>query len=415
VTPEILLHELGDPVHAVLTLQQADAVARQRIATVVPLGGEHWSLTPGTKVGVCTIGDTVVRVVPKIEISRVFYLLGYAAKPGWRPETVPFETVDDLVTALAYAFAMQAERAIEQGLMQGYVEVDDALPVLRGRMRDSEQLTRRFGLAVPLLVRFDDYTTDIAENRLLKAATERLLSLPGITPKARQQLRGLRVLFGDIGSLRRGMPLPVWRPNRLNSRYQVALWLADVVLRNNSLDHSAGDMQANGFMLDMAKLFEDFVSRRLGDALAAIDGTMRVQDHWLLDVEGQVKIRPDLVWYDKDGNPQAVIDAKYKAEKPAGFPNADIYQLLAYCTALQLRVGHLIYAKGNGAASVATIRNVGVRVVAHAVDLSALPTDLERQIDEVADQISAETVRSSAVDTAALALFSLGANRPTQG
>lgn len=415
MTPEILLHELGDPVNAVLTVQQADAVARQRIATVVPLGGGHWSLTPGTKVGVCTIGDTVVRVLPKIEISRVFYLLGYAAKPGWRPETVLFETVDDLVTALAYAFAMQAERAVEQGLMQGYVEVDDALPVLRGRMRDSEQLTRRFGLAVPLLVRFDDYTTDIAENRLLKAATERLLSLPGITPKARQQLRGLRVLFGDIGSLRRGMPLPAWRPNRLNSRYQVALWLADVVLRNNSLDHSAGDMQANGFMLDMAKLFEDFIVRRLGDALTAIDGTTRAQDHWLLDVEGQVKLRPDLVWYDNDGNPQAVIDAKYKAEKPAGFPNADIYQLLAYCTALELRVGHLVYAKGNEAAAVATIRNAGVRVVALAVDLSALPIDLERQIDEIAGQISAETVRPSLADTATPSPFALGSDQATQG
>ena len=31
-----------------------------------------------------------------------------------------------------------------------------------------------------------------------------------------------------------------------------------------------------------------------------------------------------------------MIDAKYKAEKPAGYPNADLYQLLAYCTVLGL-------------------------------------------------------------------------------
>ena len=45
--------------------------------------------------------------------------------------------------------------------------------------------------------------------------------------------------------------------------------------------------------------------------------------------------------------PRAVIDAKYKAEKPAGYPNADLYQMLAYCTALRLSDGHLVYAKGS--------------------------------------------------------------------
>jgi len=78
-------------------------------------------------------------------------------------------------------------------------------------------------------------------------------------------------------------------------------------------------------------------------------------------------MQPDLVWYpDGDGppvggspqapeepadgptgpgadprRPGAVVDAKYKAERASGFPNADLYQMLAYCTALGLRDGHL--------------------------------------------------------------------------
>ena len=39
-------------------------------------------------------------------------------------------------------------------------------------------------------------------------------------------------------------------------------------------------------------------------------------------------LRPDIVWKVR-GSAVAVIDAKYKAEKPAGYPNADLYQLLA--------------------------------------------------------------------------------------
>jgi 5-methylcytosine-specific restriction enzyme subunit McrC len=34
----------------------------------------------------------------------------------------------------------------------------------------------------------------------------------------------------------------------------------------------------------------------------------------------------------------------WAAGKPSGYPNADLYQLLAYCTVLGLRAGHLTYA-----------------------------------------------------------------------
>jgi 5-methylcytosine-specific restriction enzyme subunit McrC len=391
VTGEIPLTELGDPVEAELTAQQAEAIASAGVATTTALNDGRWLLKPGTKVGACTVGNVTVRVKPKIGIGRIFYLLGYTSKPGWRPETLEFEVVDDLVTALAHAFATQAERAVEQGLLQGYVSVDDALPVLRGRLRDTEQLSRRFGLAVPLLVRFDDYTTDIAENQLLRAATERLLSLSGISAEARRQLRGLRLLFGDITPLRRGMPLPAWRPTRLNRRYHVALWLADIVLRNNSLDHSTGVVHANGFLIDMAKVYEDFLTNRLSSAFRSLGGTVSAQKHWPLDEEDQVTLKPDLVWLNNDGMAQAVIDAKYKAEKPEGYPNADIYQLLAYCTALQLPVGHLIYAKGNEAGSTATIRHARIQIIAHTIDLSALPATLEDQISDIAHRIHAAT------------------------
>jgi 5-methylcytosine-specific restriction enzyme subunit McrC len=63
------------------------------------------------------------------------------------------------------------------------------------------------------------------------------------------------------------------------------------------------------------------------------------------------------------------LDAKYKAEKPSGFPDADLYQMLAYCPALRLRRGHLVYAKGNEAADHHVVRNSGVEIVQHVLDL----------------------------------------------
>ena len=142
------------------------------------VGGGQWEVAANTKVGVAAVSGVTLWIKPKVDIRRILFLLGYAKNPGWRDDTVALAQVTDLVPALAHAFADQAERALDRGLVQGYVEVDDSLTVLRGRLRDQDQLRRRFGIAVPLLVRFDDYTTDIAENQLLRAAAELLLRLP---------------------------------------------------------------------------------------------------------------------------------------------------------------------------------------------------------------------------------------------
>ncbi|MDQ3151933.1 MAG: McrC family protein [Actinomycetota bacterium] len=56
-------------------------------------------------------------------------------------------------------------------------------------------------------------------------------------------------------------------------------------------------------------------------------GAARSQYPWHLDEARAVRIRPDLVW-ELGGRPAAVVDAKYKQEKPAGYPDADLSQML---------------------------------------------------------------------------------------
>jgi len=130
-------------------------------------------------------------------------------------------------------------------------------------------------------------------------------------------------------------------------------------------------------------VFENFVTDSLGAALARIGGRCQTQDRHTLDEGGLVDIRPDLVWR-IDGRPVAVIDAKYKAEQPAGFPQADLYQALAYATAYHLDEAHLVYAKGNEVAQSWTVRHAGVRISAHTLDLAQSPQAILDQIDTLA-------------------------------
>lgn len=391
---EIRLTEGGPSIVVSLPDEVGDALARSEVVTAYRLGGGQWEIGAGTKVGVAAVADLTLWIHPKVDISRILFLLGYAKNPGWRAETVALAEVADLVPALAHAFAVQAERALELGLLQGYVEIDDSLTVLRGRLREQDQLRQRFGIALPLLVRFDDHTVDIAENQLIRAACERLLRVPGVSPRTRARLRGLRQALSDVTLHVRGTPLPRWSPSRLNDRYQVALWLAELILGGNAVDQAPGDIRLGGFLVDMAKVYEDFLTAALTEAFRPHGGWCRPQDRHHLDVDDRVAMRPDLVWY-LDAKPAAVIDAKYKAEKPAGFPDADLYQMLAYCTALELDDGHLVYARGNASEINHEVRHAGVTIHAHTVDLDTTPAELLGQVSDLAGRIAAATVTAS--------------------
>ena len=83
-----------------------------------------------------------------------------------------------------------------------------------------------------------------------------------------------------------------------------------------------------------------------------------------------------------------MVDAKYKAERPDGFPNADLYQMLAYCTVRRLPEGHLVYAKGNEPVNRHTVRRSDLVIHCHALELALPPVKLLQQIDQRAQRIT---------------------------
>jgi 5-methylcytosine-specific restriction enzyme subunit McrC len=170
-------------------------------------------------------------------------------------------------------------------------------------------------------------------------------------------------------------------------------------LRATSIEHESGSVAVNGFLLDMPRLFEDFVTVALRAALVpAYGGRVDDQDQNHFDEAGQVRLRPDLVWKIR-GSAVAVIDAKYKAEKPAGYPNADLYQLLAYCTILGLRSGHLVYAKGNEKPTRHIVRRSGIEIFSHAVDLDQPPDGLLAGMGDLAERIAMIRLQPSPLST----------------
>ncbi|MFG1834125.1 McrC family protein [Micromonospora chersina] len=392
------LIEGGTPVEVTLTGNQASLLAATKVVRLSP--GRRaglWLVRDNALVGTARIGtapDAVtINIRPKVTIDRLLFLIGFTQRAGtWRQEEVDASAHPQLLPAVAHAFARAAERALRPGVLLGYTSIDDTSQVVRGRIRHPEQVRRRFGQVSPIEVRFDDYSPDIPENQLLLAAADRLLRLPGLPPAVTAELRRISARLPGVRRLVPGRALPAWAPNRLNSRYHTALGLADLVLRGRSfeLENGGRRITVDGLLVAMWQVFEDFVTVAMSEALQRLGGRCQPQDsRHFLDHGRRIKLKPDLVYYRPDElgrqTPIGVLDAKYKRSAE----NADIYQMLAYCTRLGLRQGHLVYGAGEADTlehQLCTERTI--TVVQHVLDLSGSPDSLLQRIEQIATELA---------------------------
>ena len=370
-----------------LALHRSGAV---RVAPSLTTQG-RFDVAAAQYVGVVRAKACELWVRPKLPVSRLLFLLGYAHDPrGWRDDDLAFEEADNLVEALIHAFVRHAERALARGLLQGYRSVEDAQPAIRGRVREADQLRRRFGLPLPVEVRYDDYTTDITENQLLRTAARRLLRVPGVSHDSTRRLRWLLAVTRDVSEPPSSWTRPPVARTRLNQRYFPAVRLAELALRAHSPEFAPSTGQGIAFLFDMNKVFEDFLTAELGDALQRHGGQARAQLPHTLDKAEQLTIKPDLTWW-SEGRCRAVIDIKYKSLTDHDLPQEDVYQLLAYCTALRLTEGHLIYAHGEAEPATYVIGDAATRIIVSTVDLQQPPGPLLAELGRLAARIAHST------------------------
>ncbi|MGI5367254.1 McrC family protein [Streptomyces iakyrus] len=375
--------------------QLASLLAVPGLVRLTPAAGGRWRLRGNQKAGLVRLrtpsGGTVrLHLRPKLPVRDLLFLLSYSSGDPWRPEPVDAAESDELLPAVADLLARTARRTLDTGVLHGYRTVEEDLPLIRGRIRTADQL-RRVGLPLPVAVRYDDHTPDIAENRVLLTAMRLAARLPGLPVRTRQALHHLAGRLTGVRPLHPGAPLPHWTPNRLNSRYARVLRLAELVLSARSVQPEGGSpVTAEGFLLDLPDVFERFLTTALGDVLARRGLRCAGQEgHHRLDEARRVRLRPDIVLY-RAGRPVSVVDAKYVFLDRAAPSTDHLGQLLGYCTALGLPHGHLVYAAtSQDGPTDHVIRRSGITVTTHTLDLALPPAGLLSAVADLADRITA--------------------------
>jgi len=307
-------------------------------------------VTTRSWVGVVRFSAFEVHVVPKLAgenlglVDLIEFAAGLDSLHRLSAERrLPTEGAS-LFDLIALLFAEACERLVRGGLLAGYKELEDDLPVLRGRFLASKQVLRRFGRLDRLECRYDEYLTDIPENQILRTA------LAYCAPRVRHpgvllRIRRMQTIFAavcspaflDLDRIRRDLVY-----NRLNDHYREAHSLAWLILDALGVRDlfSAGRSRCFAFLLDMNRLFERFVFLWLRKMLSGTPFRVSSQHSSptiLWDANRNcpyTRVVPDLLVERKTQRHKTLpIDAKYILydEKPVGTGN--IYQLFLYAFA----------------------------------------------------------------------------------
>jgi 5-methylcytosine-specific restriction enzyme subunit McrC len=308
----------------------------------------RYRLTATGHVG--TIAGPTCRWVirPKVPVASLFHLLA---------PTDPVPVVEDRVTAVQGAEVLDflsgqlarlmAEQAAA-GLHRAYTEQAGHGPFLQGRLDLAAHLREPPGHKDRFHCRYDEFSADVPCNQVARASAELVLRSPlageGVKAALRQALQG----FAGVSSV----PLEdaLFReagPTRLTEAYGPLLDLCRLLAEGLTAGTAAGPTPCPAFLLDMERVFERYVT---GGAVRAFPAggpyAVSVQPLYLASrpAPGQpdLPMRPDVA-VDRDGQPALVIDAKWKSLPGSPLVTDDVYQVLAYCTALGVGRAVLVY------------------------------------------------------------------------
>jgi len=302
------------------------------------------------------------------------------------------ETLFDL---MAWLLTDACDGVLRAGVQADYVTQRDDLTMLRGRLDVRAQVLQRWGRVDRLVCDFEDRVRDIPENRWLLRALR--AARRGVqSPRIEAMVRRATATWEELCEDNPGEALEKPVGTRTNHHYREALELAYLIIQGVTASDLLRSGTAGGFsfMLNMPRLFEEFVSSALQQVLTAPGVRVHRQaiDRSILwDVEGHRPfghVRPDVMVLNDSQGSRLPVDAKYKDYDREKLQPGDVYQAAIYALAMSNEQGQaggkrclLIYPSGKGAEGGGRVQvRVGGRAEAEIVRLG-IP--VEALLDEL--------------------------------
>ena len=286
-------------------------------------------------VGVVEVDDVAIEIYPKLDSALIAANETQPLLPAvrvdsvmrnllWMLEVAEHRDLVETATAhveeaptsffdlFAYLLGKNLLPELESGVAHAYVNFEDDLRTVRGRIDLVEQVTNNWNRFDRVFCGWDEFTPDISINRLFKSACRFLAERVNYREAARL-LVDCEALLGDVEHVSPSTALrdvANLRFDRSLDRFNTAFDLARRLLAG--IGHNLGVGSANTFvfLVDMNQLFESYVHAVLESHFGKAVAEQQYVGRLLRVDPGGIFQQADYYW--RDGATAWIGDAKYK-------------------------------------------------------------------------------------------------------
>lgn len=263
----------------------------------------------------------------------IYYVNDFDTAKFFELSKIKFENESQILQDfIIMGFALECENLIRHGLLKSYVNHQENLSFLRGKLILKNQFQNDISKNAKFFCEYDELEYDNIENRIILDSlliSERLVQSESLKRK-------IFVLINQFSQLVSKTTITLYDIERImsnydrqNFRYFQIHTFCKLIKENSGISdfYSQKISYSIPFFVNMNEIFEKFVTKLFLDFFNS--GTVyaqKTQKAWNIDDKGSIKIRPDIILKDSKNKSITIIDAKYKDR----LYESDLYQIGFY-------------------------------------------------------------------------------------
>lgn len=340
-----------------------------RLTFPSPKTNQQWQITAQGWVGhIAVRPNLTITIEPKLPLPNLFAM--WAAAYGLQnfdllAGLAGVNSLPAFYEHIVWLLLQRVQKRERQGFYQAYQPHQETLTYVRGQVK---LLPRPSPTPHPtLLCRYQQQTADVPENQILAYTLAQVAQGRRCSPVLQTAVRRIVHHLQQVTTF-----TPFWpedcrsRPyTRLNQDYQVMHALCRFLLEHQAPDTAVGEHPMQPFLMNMARLYEQFVAAWLQTHLPP-PWQIKAQEVVTVGRDHELRFDIDLVLYDGHGRVHAVLDTKYKT--PAKAANPDLNQIVTYAQAKGCAEAVLIYPAPLPSPLDVSFHNLRLRSLTFALD-----------------------------------------------
>ena len=339
-----------------------------------------------------------------ILINNIYHMLSYAFQTLNQEnyDDMAVESFDEMYDLFAAILAKGIGIQLKQGLYREYINRQEELLVMRGKINMPRTIKNRLAHERVLPCDFDELSENNLFNQIIKTMVMLLLRNAKVKAEYKDDLKKKMLFFSNVDTLE---PMSIrWssiRFQRNNQTYRMLISICQLIIEGMLITTDAGDYRLASFIDEqrMCRLYEKFIleyySRHYPELRVSAS-----QIPWSVDdgIRTMLPVMQSDIHLQKD-NTVLIIDAKYYSHTTQTqyakhtLHSNNMYQIFTYVKNRDYEFGEdehnvsgmLLYAKTEEEIQPDNVYQMhGNKITVRTLDLNLPFSDIAEQLDDIA-------------------------------